>query len=158
MCENYLRNTYMTDDSTQNKLPFLVLEFYESDPSKLYVTASNGKFRGQTEAYINAKILSGMCENLTGFPSSDDSVVEYFSSSAESKTNRLALKFQCRDSLGHCAVRVTMRADDLSEKEPDNTSFLLKFEPHALDTFRSSLRTSLDKGEGISKLNGSVNW
>lgn len=130
--------------------PCMELEYTESDPSIIRVQGCNGLFSGYTETYINSKWLTKLLDDLSGFPKSTDSVVEF----NDGEDWSIHLKFICEDNLGHCALWMSMKTGRDAFGERENAHFKITFEPVALDGFCLSLSNCLKNGEGFSRLKG----
>ncbi len=129
--------------------PRLELKFLYSDPSKIWVKASSESFAGETELYFNSEKLEVLVEELASFPSSISDEVVFEIGEKESRFGYCNLKFYCYDSWGHTAVLVSVSDEDLC-----SAHFKVQFELAALDKFNSSLRSALNSGKGIVKLEG----
>lgn len=137
--------------------PKLKIKYVESDPSKIWVSASNGQFSGVTEEYFNEGSLKKLCESLEKFPNNISDEVFFKVGEENSRSGYCHLKFYCFDNAGHTAVRLQLHngiASNQSLDEQNFASFKMQFEPSALDVFVSSLKMSIDKGNGVAELAG----
>ncbi|MBU0913156.1 MAG: hypothetical protein KKF22_11505 [Gammaproteobacteria bacterium] len=129
--------------------PRLEIEFLRSDPSKIWVKACNEGFAGETEQYINDKLLQDLTEQLSGFPKSNLDEVVFEVGENGSPCGHCILKFFCFDSVGHTAVLVSVSNDNSCVAK-----FTLHFEALFLDIFISSLKSAIEIGKGKSELKG----
>ena len=134
-------------------IPRLSLRYYESEPSKLWVSASDGVFAGSTEDYINKDSLEALAEELEQFPKTIQSESIFESSARDKRFGYIMLRFYCFDSIGHTAVQVTLDSNQ-SGSERTTVSLKMQFEANSLDSFLHQLRNSLCKGEGECHLEG----
>jgi hypothetical protein len=137
--------------------PKLEIEYLESDPSKIWVTANNSSFAGSMEEYLNESTLHILVEELEGFPLSGKSEVFFQVGSKESRFGFCSLRFYCFDSVGHTAVIVSLANGIASNESEYNRSIVtmkLQFEVLALNVFRESLVLGLKAGKGKSTLKG----
>lgn len=137
--------------------PKLEIEYLESNPSKIWVTANNSSFAGTMEGYLNKKTLHKLVNDLEGFPDSAQSEAIFELGSKEAPYAYCSLRFYCFDSVGHTAVIVTIANDIASNETEDNRCFVtmkLQFEATALDSFRASLLSRLEAGKGKAILEG----
>ncbi|MBR9916331.1 hypothetical protein GYB29_01260 [bacterium] len=135
----------------------LELRFLYSDPSKIWLKACNESFAGETEVYLNEEKLVVLVEELVRFPSSISDKVVFEIGEKESRFGYCKLKFYCYDSWGHSAVLVSVSnevADSVSDDNLYSAHFKVQFELAELDRFISSLRSALNSGKGIAKLEG----
>jgi len=129
--------------------PSLEIEYFRSDPSKIWVKACNQGFAGETEQYINDQLLQDLIEQLSGFPKSNLDEVVFEVGEDGSPYGHCILKFFCFDSVGHTAVLVSV-----SNENSCVAKFTLQFEALFLDMFISSLKKAIEIGVGKSELKG----
>ncbi len=137
--------------------PQLELQFLRSDPSKIWLVASNDSFAGAAEQYINEDEVKTLRDNLTNFPKIPDDEVILEVGKNETAYGYCKLRFYCFDSLGHTAVQVSLANEIAGNEKSDNrnfASFKLQFEAHELDIFVDSLSKALEAGEGNATLKG----
>jgi hypothetical protein len=137
--------------------PRLEIKFLRDDPSKIWVTANNESFAGETEQYINPKTLQNLSDQLVGFPKSNSDEVIFEIGEKDLTDGYCKLKFYCFDSAGHTAVIVSISNGIAGNQSSDNLCsaiFKLQFEAFSLDEFSSSMKRVLDLGEGKSVLIG----
>jgi hypothetical protein len=133
------------------------LTFLRDDPPKVWITASNGSFSGETEQYINADVLQTLSEQLVGFPKSNSDEVIFEIGEKGSIYGHCKFKFYCFDSAGHTAVIVSVSNEIAGNESADNicsAKFKMQFEASSLDEFSSSIKSALNSGEGKSVLLG----
>src|SRR5437764_4396128 len=89
------------------------LTWWDQDVIKYRFTCSNGSFSGQTELYADHDDLIKLAECLTKFPAgrSDYRDFELGTFDHNCAGGGVRLHFSCRDSVGHSAVDVQLRAD-----------------------------------------------
>ncbi len=109
----------------------------------LAITASNGIFRGRLEYYCNTDDLQQMGAVLKRFPQQapDEYVYQLGSANPEDRfAFYLALRVFTTDSLGHCALSITMNNNRLP---PDRaaTCFCMKAEASAINRLGELLVT-----------------
>ncbi|MBY6016772.1 hypothetical protein KUW04_03055 [Halomonas denitrificans] len=129
--------------------PRLEFKFLQSDPSKIWVKACNNAFAGETEQYINVKLLEALAHQLSIFPKSNSDEVTFGVGDIDSTYGHCGLKFHCFDSAGHTAVLVSVSNDSACVAK-----FTVQFEALALDSFVSSIKLALKSGSGVSELIG----
>tara|TARA_R110001583_G_scaffold142695_1_gene294876 strand:- start:210 stop:629 length:420 start_codon:yes stop_codon:yes gene_type:complete len=129
--------------------PRLEIEFLRDDPSKIWLKACNEGFAGETEQYVNARLLQELAEQLSGFPKSNADEVVFEIGKEGSKYGYCMLKFYCFDSAGHTAVLVSVLDDN-----SNNAKFTVQFEALSLDMFVSSMKSAIEIGKGTSELKG----
>jgi hypothetical protein len=137
--------------------PKLEIKYLESDPSKIWVCASNGRFSGAMEEYLNEDSLKRLCESLERFPKKVNDEVFFKAGEEDSRSGYCLLKFYCFDRAGHTAVRVQLNngiASNQSLDEQNYANFKMQFEASDLDAFVSSLKSAIDKGNGVAELVG----
>jgi len=137
--------------------PQLELRFLRSDPSKIWLVASNESFAGAAEQYIDEDEVEALRASLTDFPKSltDEATLE--AGKNEPAYGYCKLRFYCFDSLGHTAVQVSLANEIAGNEKPDNrnfASFKMHFEANELDIFIASLSRALAAGEGTATLKG----
>jgi hypothetical protein len=135
------------------------LTFLRDDTAKVWITASNGRFSGETEQYINADVLQTLSEQLVGFPksNSDEVIFEIGEKDSIYGHCKFKFKFYCFDSAGHTAVIVSVSNEIAGNESADNicyAKFKIQFEASSLDEFSSSIKRALNSGEGKSVLLG----
>ena len=116
--------------------------YFDDDLVELRVTASNGVFRAQADIYENHEAPHLLADALRGFPTSPTDRVErtlgHFDPSYGGGGALLSLS--CRDSLGHCCLRVIFRTDPHRDRDGSATAeFSVEIEPAGIDEFVSSL-------------------
>jgi hypothetical protein len=104
------------------------------------ITASNDEFSASTLAWGNLDDHLAFADALSGFPSSSTSTVSYTFGSPGMGT--CALKFLCRDNLGHLGVWAAIESPDPVGREGDyeRASLFVPCEPNDVDGFVASLR------------------
>lgn len=137
--------------------PKLEIEYLESDPSKIWVTANNSVFAGGMDVYINENTLRTLAAELEEFPRSSNAEIVYEAGSEESPYGYCGLRFYCFDSAGHTAVIVKLINEIASNVPDDNRCQVvmkLQFEAISLDSFKNSLIHALKAGKGKATLRG----
>ena len=118
---------------------FLKLEPIWEDESllEIRISATNGKFSGETECYTSRAEIAELGSALNGFPVSPDSKVE-FKTGGNPNLSFFSLNFYCADSLGHVSVRVRINHNEnysSDEIERYSVEFDLRVEPSHIDRF-----------------------
>jgi hypothetical protein len=137
--------------------PKLELRFLRSEPSKIWLVASNESFAGAAEQYINENEVEALRAGLTNFPKSINDEATLEAGKNESAYGYCKLRFYCFDSVGHTAVQVSLANEIAGNEMSDNrnfASFKIQFETSELDIFVASLSKALEVGEGIATLKG----
>ena len=137
--------------------PQLELQYLRSDPSKIWLVASNESFAGAAEQYINEDKVEALWDNLTKFPKTPGDEVILEAGKNETAYGYCKLRFYCIDSLGHTAVQVSLANEIAGNEKSDNRNFApfkVQFEAHELDIFVASLTKALESGEGTATLKG----
>ena len=137
--------------------PQLELRFLRSEPSKIWIAASNDTFAGAAEQYINGIEIEALRDKLSGFPVTveDEAILE--AGKNEMTHGYCKLRFYCFDTIGHTAVQVSLADEIAGNEKPDNrnfASFKIQFEANELDHFVASLRKAIAAGEGTAILKG----
>lgn len=137
--------------------PQLELRFLQSDPSKIWLVASNESFAGAAEQYINENEVEALLAGLADFPKSLNDEVTLEVGKNESAYGYCKLRFYCFDAVGHTAIQVSLANEIAGNEKPDNrnfASFKIQFEANELDIFVVSLSKALAVGEGTATLKG----
>ena len=108
------------------------------DVTELRVCASNGRFGGTVDAYVQHTALGEFAAVLSGFPSSAlDHRARRFGSFEPTRAGGGAtLDFRCNDAAGHAIVEVRLRSDPQNLYGHEETATLvINVEASAIDAF-----------------------
>jgi hypothetical protein len=114
----------------------------DGDMLLLEVSASNGVFAGRVEAYDALDLAARWAAALEGFPRDRDDRREVSTGalSADYAGGGVTLHFVVRDTAGHCAVQVRLRAADMI-RSIASAEFTIDVEAAAVDRFVAELRS-----------------
>lgn len=121
----------------------LVAIWEDEDLFEVRVSASNGKFAGETCCYTLREEIAGLGGLLTGFPKGPAETFQF--TSADAANSHFTLQGCCRDALGHLSVRIKLVERWFSASQVE---FELKVEPAAVDRFASALMHLSTAGVG----------
>ena len=108
---------------------------------ELSVRASNGRFAGCVELYVDQGRLAAFSRALRGFPASgrDRRELELGTLDPARAGGGVRLGLRCTDALGHVAMSVELRADPRGHAGAESAAFGVRLEPAAIDAFVAQL-------------------
>jgi hypothetical protein len=114
--------------------------WFDDDVVEVRVWASNGRFSGETHAYISPSTGSEFAAAIRGFPTSSADVRAFELGTFDDKFagGGARFDFACLDEAGHPFVFVRLRGDPRDHARA-NAEFSIEFEAAALDGFVSAL-------------------
>lgn len=122
---------------------------------EIRITATNGRFAGETCCYTLREEIRKLAQEIKGFPKSVTDQV-YFSTYSTDHFSYFAIKFTCVDSSGHTSVRIKI-AEIVTYSNASQVNNIAEFdiavEPAAIDDFSNSLselsKTPLGKVKAV---------
>lgn len=118
----------------------------------IYITATNSDFGATVRTWASSGSHLELAEQLSGFPSSSESVVEY--SFGTPSSGACALRFACADKLGNLGLRVSIVSTYpmAASGEHETATLYLSCEPHDIDCFARSLKAFKMGQPNVAKL------
>lgn len=128
------------------------------DIVQIRIAMSNGRFSASADVYVGAGELTEAAELVTGFPTNpkDTRELHFGSFGPDFAGGAVRLQFMCTDLAGHTRMTATVEDDHLSreQKQVQQATIFMDFEPAALDDFVMGLRRLEQQHNGCAKLRG----
>lgn len=110
----------------------------DNDVVELRFSASNGRFSGVADLYVDHDALPRLAKTLRGFPAlaSDRRVYEFGTFETSFAGGGVRMVFRCLDTSGHAVVEILIRTDpgQLDGRE-ETASLAINVEAAAIDKF-----------------------
>ena len=126
-----------------NKGISISVEWWDEDLIIFVFSASNGRFCGEAELYLEPKALERLANDLSGFPRDgrDQRGIDLGAFSIIHAGGGVQMRFACLDAACHPAVDVKIRTEDCAafgELQP--AALRIPIEAAAIDEFVNQLR------------------
>jgi predicted secreted hydrolase len=123
--------------------------WWDDAVQEIRVSASNGVFAGEADAYVSHGALSKLATDLSGFPlrASDVRVFQFGSPEGAYAGGFIQLTFSCTDPAGHAGIDVVLEAGPAAKSGSGRESasrFHVKVEAAGIDVLVRQL-SQLDK-------------
>ncbi len=127
----------------------------DTDPDYLYIEifASSARFSGATRVFSGYEHFKEFAEVITGFPTSLTDQRSYVFGTKEKgfAGGYCALRFFCRDRVGHAVMDVELEDDDVMYPEA-SVRFIISVLPSSIDEFVRRLRQVQETWSGEASL------
>ena len=120
----------------------LEIIWFDDDMLELRVSASNGRFSGQSTFYASLDEPMKFANHISGFPKSTGDVREYEFGGADLQGYGGAkIRMSCKDGSGHLDIKVSISSTLFSDvQELETTSLHFATVPSEIDSFVDDLR------------------
>ena len=121
----------------------IIVDWWDEDFIVFILGTSNGRFRGETTAYVGPHTLVELAESLSGFPSrpTDHREFELGASEPFPAGGGIEMRFHCLDAAGHAVVDAKLRSDGCKAVgELESVALRIPLETAAVDSFVEQIR------------------
>ncbi len=128
--------------------------WFDQDIVEVRITAANARFSASADLYCTPGFAKELSEAIQGFPrtTSDTRRAGLGGDDSDPNCGSASFEFTCRDKMGHCDLKVSLREDD-RERSPGSAAFTIPVEPGPIDEFARQLQAMpIEVGAGATLL------